>query len=99
MFVSPGYSQRRFPVALFVSSLLALLSSGAVAWAMSLDSATLRVTVLDPAGAVVTSSHVIVKLSGGAEQAHETDQSGQTIFNGLIAGRCEIHVEAPGFVA
>src|SRR4051812_11314515 len=58
---------------------------------------SLRVTVLDPSGAVVTGSRVQIKSTGGQQQALDTNQYGEAIFTELKPGNLQIHVEANGF--
>src|SRR5262252_599612 len=56
--------------------------------------ATLRVTVVDPSGAVIVGAHVHVI---PAEVALDTGDRGDATFTELAPGRYTIHVESPGF--
>lgn len=58
---------------------------------------SLRVIVLDPSGAVITSSRVEIKSSGGRQQALDTNQHGEAVFTELKPGGLQIRVEAKGF--
>jgi hypothetical protein len=58
------------------------------------SAATLRVTVVDPSGAVIVGARVQV-----GESAVETGPRGDAVFAALQPGRYTVHVEAPGFDA
>src|SRR5213593_843272 len=60
---------------------------------------TLRVTVVDPSGAVIVGARVDVKPSAqaGAAVSVPTGPRGDADFNLLEPGRYTIHVESPGF--
>ena len=58
--------------------------------------ATLRITVVDPSGAVIVGASVrVAPPAGGA--ALETGARGDATFTALEPGRYTIHVESPGF--
>ena len=61
---------------------------------------TLRVTVVDPSGAVIVGAQVDVRPSapaGAAAVSMQTGARGDADFNLLEPGRYTIHVESPGF--
>jgi Carboxypeptidase regulatory-like domain len=77
---------------------LILLVWPAVALAQSVG--TLRVTVVDPSGAVIVGAQVNVKPSaptGASAVSTATGARGDADFNLLEPGRYTIHVESPGF--
>ena len=59
--------------------------------------ATLRITVLDPSGAVIVGATVSVRPAQGALAPIETGARGDATFTGLEPGRFTIHVESPDF--
>ena len=59
--------------------------------------ATLRITVVDPSGAVIVGATVSVRPAQGARSPIETGARGDATFTGLEPGRFTIHVECPGF--
>ena len=59
--------------------------------------ATLRITVVDPSGAVIIGASVSVRPAPGARTPIETGARGDATFTGLEPGRFTIHVESPGF--
>jgi hypothetical protein len=62
--------------------------------------ATLRVTVIDPSGAVIVGAQVTVKAAAPADAAPvtvSTMERGDAVFSSLPAGRYSIHVESAGF--
>ena len=61
--------------------------------------ATLRITVVDPSGAVIVGAHASVTPIGGGAAAGviDTGMRGDAIFAALEPGRYTIHVESPGF--
>ena len=59
--------------------------------------ATLRITVVDPSGAVIVGATVSVRPAQGARSPIETGARGDATFTGLEPGRFTIHVESPGF--
>ena len=62
------------------------------------EAATLRVTVLDPSGAVIVGAHVTVQPPGTrGPLSTVSDGRGDATFAGLEPGRYQIHVESPGF--
>jgi Carboxypeptidase regulatory-like domain len=69
-----------------------------VAAAQARIDATLRITVVDPSGAVIVGARVTVipSADGGAL---ETGARGDAAFTGLEPGRVTVHVESPGFEA
>ena len=79
---------------------LALVLAPASASAQ-LGDATLRVTVVDPSGAVIVGAQVTIGPVGAPPPAGAprlaTDGRGDAAFAGLVPGRYAIHVEAPGF--
>jgi hypothetical protein len=82
------------PLSLVVAILLVL--GPAFAQTRSAQS-SLRVTVLDPAGAAITSARVVVKSERGEEKLIDTDARGQAFFSGLRPASYHIRVEAEGF--
>ena len=77
---------------------LILLAWPAVALAQSVG--TLRVTVVDPSGAVIVGAQVDVRPAapiGAAAVSMQTGARGDADFNLLEPGRYTIHVESPGF--
>ena len=76
------------------------------AWtlAQSRADATLRVTVIDPSGAVIVGAEVTVTASASSGSASVvtplngvTAGRGDAVFSALEPGRYAIHVESPGF--
>ena len=69
----------------------------ASAYAQSI--ATLRVTVIDPSGAVIVGATVTVQCAacGAGPIASPTGSRGEAIVPGLEPGRYTLHVESPGF--
>jgi Carboxypeptidase regulatory-like domain len=80
------------------ASLWALLALAAtrVAYAQPLESA-LRVTVVDPSGAVIIGATVHIVGPDGAERLLPTGDRGQALFDMLAEGRYTIRAESPGF--
>jgi len=68
----------------------------ALAAAQPRADATLRVTVVDPSGAIIVGARVTLSPSvdGGAV---DTGTRGEAMFTALEPGRVAIHVESPGF--
>ena len=66
----------------------------AAASAQPVADATLRVTVVDPSGAVIVGARVRVT---PADLEIETGARGDATFTALAPGRYTIHVESPGF--
>jgi hypothetical protein len=68
-------------------------------------SATMRVTVVDPSGAVIVGAHVTIAPTRPTPSGTvnppaatmETSSRGEATFSALDAGRYTIHVESPGF--
>jgi len=71
-----------------------LLAGWLPAAALAQTAATLRVTVVDPSGAIIVAAAVTV---GGASL--QTGGRGEAVFAPLEPGRYTIHVESPGFEA
>jgi hypothetical protein len=71
-----------------------LLTAAAVESAQPRTDAMLRVTVVDPSGAVIVGAHVRVS---PADVEIATGARGDAAFTELVPGRYTIHVEAPGF--
>src|SRR3989442_839653 len=74
----------------------------ASAFAQQRTDATLRVTVVDPSGAVIVGARVALRLADpglaqGALADQETGSRGEAIFTALQPGRYTIYVESPGF--
>src|SRR4051812_26562524 len=69
------------------------------ALSMAQSVGSLRVTVIDPSGAVIVGAHVEVRTSAspGAATALQTGARGEADFNLLEPGRYTIVVESPGF--
>ena len=63
--------------------------------------AALRVTVVDPSGAVIVGAQVTIGPVGAPPAAGAprlaTDGRGDALFSALVPGRYAIHVESPGF--
>jgi hypothetical protein len=73
-----------------------LLTLAANAAAQASDSA-LRVTVVDPSGAVIVGAIVQVAGDGGVSHVRPTSDRGEAIFGNLPPGRYSIKAESPGF--
>jgi carboxypeptidase family protein len=80
----------RIAVAFFLFMLSPAVSTAQVAS----SAAMLRVTVVDPSGAVIVGARVQV-----AGSTVDTSPRGEALFAALEPGRYGIHVEAPGFEA
>ena len=80
----------------FIQVIAITLSLAATASAQAPTDATLRVTVVDPSGAVIVGARVSVT-PGGA--ALDTGPRGEATFTALEPGRYSIHVESRGFEA
>src|SRR3954470_13883220 len=78
----------------WVSALFVLVATAA--GAQPRTDATLRVTVVDPSGAVIVGARVRVS---PADVEIATGARGDAAFSKLTPGRYTIHVEAPGFEA
>ena len=88
-------------------ALLVLLLSPASALAQPRTDATLRITVVDPSGAVIVGALVAVQPDRRQAQEQPADQSaprrvdtgnrGEAAFEALEPGRYSIHVESTGF--
>jgi hypothetical protein len=82
--------------------LFALVWSAA-AFAQTRSDATLRVTVVDPSGAVIVGARVALRLAStpplaqGGPGELDTGPRGDATFTALEPGRYTIHVESPGF--
>ena len=85
-----GLAGERMRIVLGCLSLI-LWSGVAIAQTPRAD-ATLRVTVVDPSGAVIVGAHVRV-----ADSTLDTGMRGDAEFDALAPGRYTIHVESPGF--
>src|SRR5262245_23668733 len=60
--------------------------------------ATLRITVVDPSGAVIVGARVDIKpIADGSTTSLDTGGRGDATFTLLEPGRYALHVEAPGF--
>src|SRR5205823_1543274 len=82
----------------FVLHTFLALSSAASAIAQARADSTLRVTVVDPSGAVIVGARVVVWLASGPPSGElETGPRGDATFTPLPPGRYTIHVESPGF--
>ena len=89
--------------------LLFALLLPAAAFAQPRTDATLRVTVVDPSGAVIVGARVTVRPmearqagtrlepDRGESAALETGARGDALFAALEPGRVAMHVESPGF--
>ncbi|HEX2444576.1 MAG TPA: TonB-dependent receptor [Vicinamibacterales bacterium] len=73
--------------------LLTLAASGVA----QTPGSTLRVTVVDPSGAVIVGAAVHVANAGGASHVRPTSDRGEAVFDNLAPGRYAIKAEAPGF--
>jgi len=73
---------------------IAIALSAATGFAQTRADATLRVTVVDPSGAVIVGAHV--RVTPGDIDV-DTGPRGEAAFAALEPGRYSIHVEAPGF--
>jgi len=76
--------------------LLLAFASPLAASAQAPAGATLRVTVVDPSGAVIVGARVLVTPSADGVVV-ETGTRGDATFTALEPGRYTIHVESPGF--
>jgi hypothetical protein len=61
------------------------------------SNASLRVTVLDQAGAAILTARVSLKPAKGPERALETNRQGEAALASLAPGRYRLRVEAKGF--
>src|SRR4051794_24789846 len=77
-------------------SVFTFAAAVSVAGAQPRSDATLRVTVLDPTGAVIVGAHVRVT---PGDAALDTGARGDAMFGPIAPGRYAIHVESPGFEA
>ena len=59
--------------------------------------ATLRITVVDPSGAVIVGARVTLRQAQGEAASLDTGTRGAATFTALEPGRYTIHVESPGF--
>ena len=88
----------------FVSFLIIALFP-ALAAAQPRTDATLRVTVVDPSGAVIVGATITLRQAQGERatgnpvevSALETGPRGDATFTAIEPGRYTIHVESPGF--
>src|SRR2546430_11540455 len=81
-----------------IAAALAIVMWPAMALAQSVG--TLRITVVDPSGAVIVGAKVDVTPAGGQTSSAvslESGTRGDAVFNVLEPGRYTIHVESPGF--
>src|ERR1700704_2515256 len=83
---------------------LVMVAWSASGFAQSRTDGTLRVTVVDPSGAVIVGARVALRLATtpdalaqGGPPALETGPRGDATFAALEPGRYLIHVESPGF--
>ncbi len=92
-----GHNQAyRSPLARLLAASLLLLLSCLPAWARPAGSVS--GTVVDPSGAVVAGATVVLRDSGrGAAQTYTTANDGSYSFTGLLPGRYQIEIAAPGF--
>ena len=82
-----------WPRALFVSVLVSVVLAGWLpAAALAQTAATLRITVVDPSGAVIVGASVTVGTT-----SRQTGGRGEAVFTPLDPGRYTIQVESPGF--
>ena len=79
-----------------VVQVVCALLVAATAYAQTRTDATLRVTVVDPSGAVIVGAHVRVT---PGDAALDTGPRGEATFTALEPGRYSIRVESPGFEA
>lgn len=56
----------------------------------------IRITVLDPSGAMVAQGEATARCRGGSTQKHRLSGA-PVLFSGLPVGLCEVTVSAPGF--
>jgi hypothetical protein len=82
-----------------IACFLIVLAWAASVFAQSRSDATLRVTVVDPSGAVIVGARVVVTPPGATAVASalETGPRGDAMFTALEPRRYLIHVESPGF--
>src|SRR4051812_15015781 len=89
-------------VAVAVLAIAVMATAAAPARAQARETATLRIVVKDPSGAVIPSATVIVK---GAEPANQdlvvpqvmTDGQGEATIASLVPGRYAVTASFPGF--
>jgi len=79
---------------MLIGSLFLVLAGACAAAAQTRADGTLRVTVLDPTGAVIVGARVTVT---PGDAALETSARGDATFTALAPGRYSIRVESPGF--
>src|SRR5438105_388188 len=80
----------------FIQTVAAILFLSTTANAQTRTDATLRVTVVDPSGAVIVGARVRVT---PGDAALDTGPRGEASFTALEPGRYSIHVESAGFEA
>lgn len=78
-------------------TLLLLVCTCHAAQAQTPGDSSLRVTVLDPSGAVIVGAAVDVVDAAGQTRSLATGERGQAVFEGLAAGRYTIRAGSPGF--
>jgi hypothetical protein len=79
-------------VALLIAALMPLLAAAQP----PRSDATLRITVVDPSGAVIVGARVTLTPAVGVGPM-ETGPRGEATFAALEPGRVRVHVESPGF--
>src|SRR6476469_2871742 len=89
------------PCSRITSVLVILVLSSGLCLAQSRNNtqASLAVTIRDPSGALINNASVQLIRNGKVENAKTTNQQGEARFTRLVAGRYQVHVEAPGFKA
>ena len=87
-------------LAVVCAALLYSLSAVPLAFGQTTGSATLRVTVKDPQGAIVTNANVTVTSARTGEQrSATTSDEGTTTFASLLPGAYTVRVESTNFKA
>jgi vitamin B12 transporter len=79
------------------ASLALVLCLSFFATSFAADRSTVRGTIKDPLGAVVSNAHVALLQSGKVLAATTTDGSGGYAFSSVSAGRYAVRAEAAGF--
>jgi hypothetical protein len=74
-----------------------VLSSSLCLAQKTVSDASLEIVVKDQSGAVIHNARVQVHGGAKLDPSPQTTQKGEARFSRLVAGPCQIHVEAPGF--
>jgi hypothetical protein len=92
-----GNAAVRFLRILFCTLTLASVIGGKALAQNTQDSASITGTVLDSSGTVITGASVRIINNDGLNQAVDTDERGNYLFDGLPAGTYSVSISAEGF--